>query len=372
MAFRHDTVELEFNKDPHDPDEESRIRDDLSAVVQTGENLWLGTDEGVSLERLSATAGGAYGNHKRFDLRRFLDLPVDDENEEVDVEGLDVSGNYLWLVGSHSRKRASPKSDKDAKENLERLADVSKDPNRCLLARIPVLRDKRGEYELVKAGSDPKNPSESLSAAQLPITEKGNALLDALREDPHVGPFVKIASKDNGLDVEGLAASKSRIFVGLRGPVLRGWAIVLELEIEEGGKGSLELNSIGKKGRPYRKHFLDLQGLGVRDLTIDGPDLLVLAGPTMDLDGPVAVFRWKDGANPAEDGKQDTMVWPKGLKRIVEVPYGEGADHAEGMTILRDGHGGLTLLIVHDSPGKQRRRGAYGAAADVFRSGVGG
>jgi len=373
MAFRHDTVNLEFDKDPHEPDDDEKIRDDLSAVVQTGENLWLGTDEGVSLERLSANDDGAYGNHRRFDLRKFVDLPKDDDQEEVDVEGLDVSGNYLWLVGSHSMKRKNPKSDKDAKDNLERLADVSRDPNRYLLARIPVLWDENdGEYELVKSGPDPKDPTERLAAAQLPATDKGNALSDALRDDPHVGPFVKIASKDNGLDVEGLAASKSRLFVGLRGPVLRGWAIVLELEIKDGGDGSLELKRIGTGGRPYRKHFLGLNGLGVRDLTIDGPDLLILAGPTMDLDGPVAVFRWPDGANRAEDRKQDSMVWAKDLNRILDVPFGERTDHAEGMTILRNSRGGTTLLIVHDSPGKKRQRGAYGTAADLFRSGAGG
>lgn len=43
---------------------------------------------------------------------------------------------------------------------------------------------------------------------------------------------------------------------------------------------------------PYRKHVLDLDGLGVRDLCPSGDDLLVLAGPTMDLDGPVRIYRW--------------------------------------------------------------------------------
>ena len=38
--------------------------------------------------------------------------------------------------------------------------------------------------------------------------------------------------------------------------------------------------------------FLPLAGLGVRDLHLDGDDLLLLAGPTMVLDGAVRVFRW--------------------------------------------------------------------------------
>ncbi|MNG03413.1 hypothetical protein D3C84_864920 [compost metagenome] len=35
----------------------------------------------------------------------------------------------------------------------------------------------------------------------------------------------------------------------------------------------------------YRKHFFALNGLGFRDLCTSGDDLLILAGPTMDLDG---------------------------------------------------------------------------------------
>jgi hypothetical protein len=365
MAFLHSTIDLEFDSDPHEPAGENKIRNDLSAIVQTGNNLWLGTDEGVCIERLTARNEGSYGQHKRFDLRQFLELPVDDENEEVDVEGLDVSGDYLWLVGSHSRKRSTPKKGKKSGENLTRLADVSRDLNRYLLGRIPVVPGGHGEYELAKSARDPKNRKRRLTAAQLPVTAKGNALSDALRDDPHIGPFLKISSKDNGLDVEGLAASQSRIFVGLRGPVLRGWTVVLELEIAEGEGGELKLKRIGPEGRRYRKHFLSLRGVGVRDLTIDGSDLLILAGPTMDLDGPVGVFRWR-GALNSSSNNEDTMTWAKDLEKMFDVPFGEGADHAEGMTMLRNGRGGASLLIVHDSPGDKRLRGDFGAVADVF------
>ena len=54
-------------------------------------------------------------------------------------------------------------------------------------------------------------------------------LVDVLRADPHLAPFVAIPARDNGLHVEGLAVGGDRLFVGLRGPVLRGWAVVLEL-----------------------------------------------------------------------------------------------------------------------------------------------
>ncbi len=38
-----------------------------------------------------------------------------------------------------------------------------------------------------------------------------------------------VPGKDNGLDIEGLAVSEDRIFIGLRGPVLRGWTVILAM-----------------------------------------------------------------------------------------------------------------------------------------------
>src|SRR3546814_13829874 len=103
---------------------------------------------------------------------------------------------------------------------------------------------------------------------------------------------MEVPSKENGFDVEGLAVRGSRVFLGLRGPVLRGWATVVELDLKTPKPGRLKLRRIGAGGERYRKHFLDLDGLGIRELVFDGDDLLVLAGPTMDLDGPVVLFRW--------------------------------------------------------------------------------
>ncbi len=47
---------------------------------------------------------------------------------------------------------------------------------------------------------------------------------------------VPIPGKDNGFDIEGLAVREDRLLLGLRGPVLRGHAFVLELSLEQDGK----------------------------------------------------------------------------------------------------------------------------------------
>ena len=47
-----------------------------------------------------------------------------------------------------------------------------------------------------------------------------------------------LPGKDNGLDVEGIAVAGPRVYLGLRGPVLRGWATIVEIAVTPGDKPS--------------------------------------------------------------------------------------------------------------------------------------
>jgi hypothetical protein len=84
-----------------------KIRDNFSAVVLHENRLWLGGDEGTSIDLMSRDAAGDFGSHQRFDLQPLLKLPDEGEGE-IDIEGLDADGGYLWLIGSHSLKRKKP------------------------------------------------------------------------------------------------------------------------------------------------------------------------------------------------------------------------------------------------------------------------
>jgi hypothetical protein len=339
-------------------------------VVQIGDTLWLANDETISLERLSLIEGSnniySHGRaHQQFSLNDYLRLPVPtdptNETQEVDLEGLAYEEGYLWLVGSHSLKRKKPKLDKGSKKAQKRLAEVTSDGNRYLLARIPIVESDE-TYTLAK--EDTQNGTRR-TAAQLRGNHKGNDLTDALRHDEHLEPFLAIPGKDNGFDIEGLAVAGDRLFLGLRGPVLRGWAVILEIELEEDRKQSstLRLRAIGPKDRLYRKHFLNLGGLGIRELCVQNSDLLILAGPTMALDGPVTVFRWSDGAKVNEEA----MVPLSELEQVLEIPYGQGVDHAEGMTLFStDGGKASSLLVVYDSMSESRQLGESMVVADVF------
>ena len=337
-------------------------REDTSAVLLSPEkHLWLGSDETSTIERLTAIDATNFGEHKQYQVTDFIPLPASTENE-IDIEGLAYADYYLWFVGSHSYKRKKPKSDKSDAKNIKRLATIESEPNRYILGRIPLV-----EGELFASCLHPEDSTQQLSSAKLDLTLDGNVLMQTLTNDPHLGAFIsaKLPGKDNGFDIEGIEVVENRVFLGLRGPVLRGWAMMLEIGLESLSPGILKLGDMGEIGKLYKKHFLFLNGLGIRDLCRDGNDLLILAGPTMDLDGPVQVYRWQNALNLPDGVFNHPEI-------ALEIPYGNRDDHAEGMTLFAGVSQKPSLLVVYDSPSKTKRLvGDGGVLADLFELGCG-
>lgn len=363
--MNHQSYRLHFNPKLSLNEAGKHVRDGLSAVLRTGHNLWMSCDERTSIERLRQTGPHEFGQHCRYELAKLLDLA--DPEGEIDIEGLAEAEHYLWVIGSHIRKRKQPKPDEDdVAKQIARLAEVKQEPSRYLLARIPLLLNpETGDYELHRAAPHPTDPTQTLRAAQLHGSSSSNELLDIVAQDPHLQPFVQIPGKDNGFDIEGLAiAPDGRLFVGLRGPVLRGWALVLELLPYEDKHGRLRLDKVpGGTEKFYKKHFLDLGGMGLRELRQRGPDLLLLAGPTMDLDGTIAVYCCPNALRQ----EQDSLHGSDALQRLFDVPHGfgptAGQDKAEGMALLDDQH----ILIVFDSPADARKPAPHQVTADVYK-----
>ncbi len=353
MAFDQprNSIVLDFRDDAREPP-----TDDLSVVVHDGDCLWVASDETTTIERLRRLEDGVYGEHCTFDLKEIFDLPEQDPAEaEIDIEGMAIADDYLWITGSHSLKRSKPRKKDTDEEAMAALADIQCDANRYLLGCIPIARDDSGRPALVRRDGDRQ-------AACLKMKSGGNRLTKDLKNDPQLHRFLEIPAKENGFDIEGLAVHGNRLFLGLRGPVLRGWAVIIDFEVMQ-ETGTLKLRKAGPNGLRYRKRFFELDGLGIRELAIRGRDLLILAGPTMDLDGPVSVHVWQDGAISDQDG----LIRKDRLPVILSVPYGNGVDHAEGITMYSTGEASDMLLIVYDSPADDRKPAEHQVRADLFR-----
>lgn len=365
-------VLLEFHPERDDLAPDKELRDGLSVALRMGHTLWLANDESVTIERLTLRPEDSQGkssftrDHKQFALHDFLPMPLpaasadDGKLNEADIEGLACDGKYLWVAGSHSLRRKQPRDGDGTRKAYKRLASVSADGNRYLLARIPIVPEDDG-YTLVR---EAQGKNKLRTAAVLRGDAHGNELTELLKQDEHIGPFLAIPGKDNGFDIEGVAVAGKHLLLGLRGPVLRGWATIIEVcLVEDEQPATLRLGPVGKDGELYRKHFLDLRGLGIRDLCVQGDDLLILAGPTMDLDGPVVVYRWPGGTR-FEDG---CIVPTTQLEHVFELPFGQGVDHPEGITLFSAAAGAEEgLLVVHDSASPSRQIGESILVADVF------
>ena len=344
------TVELRFRDEDELELVDDPIREDASALAVVDRTLFTACDETATVEQLVRQDDGSYGDHRNISMGAFFDLP-DGPEGEMDIEGLAIDDGWLWVVGSHSLKRDKPGEDDDHDAALAELTDIDVDPNRWFLGRLPLQDDGDGVHT-------PVDEVEVDGATRVPgcvkMTDDGrNTLTKAMDDDPHLGPFLDVPSKDNGFDVEGIAVRGDRVWLGLRGPVLRGWAVLLELHMKtkKGGR-RLKPRRIGADDQRYRKHFCDLHGLGVRDLEFDGDGLVILAGPTMDLDGPVSLFRWEG----VLDAAHHTVLSPDEVVHVADLPYGRGVDHAEGIAVVQpqDRRYGPRLLVIHDNPSDER------------------
>jgi len=101
---------------------------------------------------------------------------------------------------------------------------------------------------------------------------------------------------------------------------------------------------------PLAKRLLDLEGLGIRDLKRCGDDLLILAGPTVGLSGPCAIYRWINWAqDPVQHEQRVRLHRPE---HLIDLPFGRGVDHPEGLALWP--REDPAILVVCDSPSDER------------------
>ncbi|ODN72365.1 DUF3616 domain-containing protein [Methylobrevis pamukkalensis] len=238
-------IELKFSTPDMLRHVDDPIQSDLSAATFSRGCLFLSCDETAGVDRLTEQ-DGHWGDHRHFNLGELLDLP-DGPAGEMDIEGLCCDDDWLWVVGSHALKRKKPDAEDDGATNLAAMTAVTREANRYFLGRFP-LSGADGDLRPVRRAG-------SRRAEHVRFGKTKSRLMRWLGKDPHLAPFLSLPSKENGLDIEGIAARGLRVWLGLRGPVLRGYAVILELEMKVTGKSGLKAKRIDGRRR-YRKHLL--------------------------------------------------------------------------------------------------------------------
>ena len=248
-----------------------------------------------------------------------INLTVADDPDEIDIESFafDSTSNCLYIAGSHSKKRKKVKiADKTADENRERLASVKSEQCREQIFKVK-LNPKTGLVEEITSCQD---------------------LQGVFAEDDYLREFVNIPSKENGVDVEGLAIKKDKLFLGFRGPVLRGNYVPVMV---------IQFDNV----EDYEIRFVQLDGNGIREIEAVEGGFLIIAGPVGDAPGPYKLYFW-DGTDMVY-GTDSYPPMPPALIHLedIESPIGPDGEYgkAEGITILEETATAYKALIIYDS-----------------------
>ncbi|MDQ6976203.1 MAG: DUF3616 domain-containing protein [Mariprofundaceae bacterium] len=284
--------------------------EDISGIAAIGGFLVIASDEAVQgknfIQFLKQDATGKY--------------LVDHEillfsGAEMDIEALAVEKNTVYAIGSHASKRKKTKPDKSYKKNLKTFKDkhIVDETARDQLYRI-VLDDDHQVLDVT-----------SQSLHTLLIT------------DPVFKIFSPIPSKENGIDIEGLATKNAWLYVGFRGPVFRENHVpILRLQFD-----GVMLN--------YDLLYVRLGGRGIRGMTEVKGGFLLLAGPVGDGDARYLLYFW-DG-NTMLVGKKRHGI-KQGVLHVLGEIIPPNHQKAEGIVLMQENKTSYHVIVAYDGAKK--------------------
>jgi len=271
---------------------------DVSGIGLWGGELVIAANEGAGLQRLTPLPDGGYSVGSAI---RLLAGDV-----EIDLEDVEVDGETIYAVGSHSLKRKRLKRDKSTSQNRGRLYEVVHESERDSLFRVV---------------PDAKSPASF-------VIDRIN-LRPLIEADALLARFARIPGKENGIDIEGLAGDGRRLWIGFRSPVMReGQVPVMILDFDAPAK--------------YELRFVDLKGGGIRGLARVAGGFLVIAGPERPGQGKFELFLW-NGLDMLP-GKGSSAG---ALHRLGEIPTPEGTK-AEGVALIEESDNEFDVFFVFD------------------------
>ncbi len=208
--------------------------------------------------------------------------------DEMDFEGIASHGNTYFVVGSHAwrrrqiygshtqrpeaeRRERFEKESPDREPSREQVMRLELDPVTHQLANSPIRRDLNHALRTHE------------------VTKPCYGMPDR--------DILGIPSKENGVDIEGIAFDGTDLYVGLRGPVLRwNFVPVLVVNFEQLDNATMR--------------YVQLDGRGIRDLARVPNGFLILAGPNGDEPLSYELYFWngKDCFPGFENRPSDNIV----------------------------------------------------------------
>lgn len=274
--------------------DDEKKNENISAIEAIDELLIVGADEGSKIKILKYD--------EDYKVERSISLGND---QEIDIEGIACENNTVYVVGSHSYKREKINSTQSYEQNRKAIETVLLDPQRDQLFRFNLSTGSKIEQTSLRS------IIESNKVLQL---------------------FSNIPSKENGVDIEGIAVHNELLYVGFRGPVLRdNWVPILKCRF---AKPIAQVDLV----------FVNLDGQGIRDLTRVSDGFLILAGSIGDSPGSYQAYFW-DGEDCLPGSRTSGRVGQ--IKLLGKIPVDENAK-AEGLALQKESDSYYEVLIVFD------------------------
>lgn len=293
----------------------SDARAELSGVVLLGRQLVTISNEGLDEDKrehkVQVFEGDPAQGYRHSHDELLLDPPG--SCEEADFEALARDGDTLFAIASHSLDRSKQRPDSSYEKNRRRL---TRDGIKFCEARDALLKFH-------------------LSGGEEVETLQQTSLREIIDRHPVLEPFKELPNKENGIDIEGLAAKDGMLYVGFRGPVLRQNFVPILRIPQDLEQDSLEDSEI---------LYVDLGGRGVRDIAPgpNGKGFVILAGPNGDERQSFAIYFW-DGKDQV-GGKDHAASKPD--LRCDLGPFGDSKP--EGLAFLDTTGEGQRFLLVYD------------------------